>query len=296
MTPAPPPFLPPDSPPLPEPAHVVASDGYESAYRLWRPAGPPRGLLVALHGIQSHAGWYGWSSAKLADAGYAVAFLDRRGSGANAAHRGDAPHADRLINDIVQFVAHLERIGLRGLPRVLSAVSWGGKLAAATAIHRPDLFAGLALLTPGLCTRIRANPAQRAALRAATALGADRREVPIPLDDPALFTDAPAYREFIRDDPLTLRRVTVRFLTASLAIDRLVRSRASEIRCPVLLLLAARDRIVDNAATRKLIEFFASPEKTVTEYPFARHTLEFEPDRDRFLADLVAWIERTIHP
>lgn len=292
MTPAPEPLPPPGSPPLPVPARFVASDGYGSAYRLWHPAGPPQALVVALHGIQSHAGWYGWSSAKLAEAGYAVAFLDRRGSGANDAARGDAPHAERLLNDVAQFVAHLERIGLGGLPRVLSAVSWGGKLAAATAVRRPDLFDGLALLTPGLCTRIRANPAQRAALRMANALGARRREVPIPLDDPALFTDMPAYRDFIGTDPLTLRRVTVRFLTASLAIDRLVRSRASEVRCPVLLLLAGRDRIVDNAATRNLVESFASREKTVTEYPLARHTLEFESDRDRFVADLVAWIRR----
>lgn len=287
-----PPGRPPGSQPLPEPAHFVASDGYKSAYHLWTPSGSARGLVVALHGIQSHAGWYGWSSAKLAEAGYAVAFLDRRGSGANAHARGDALHADRLINDVVQFVAHLERIGLGGLPRVLAAISWGGKLAAAVAIRRPDLFTGVALLTPGLCTRIRANPAQRLALRAADRLGAGRREVRIPLDNPALFTDVPSYREFIRNDRLTLRRVTVRFLTASLAIDRLVRSRASEIRCPVLLMLAGRDRIVDNAATRKLIGSFTSEEKTVIEYPQARHTLEFEPDRDRFVTDLVAWIGR----
>ncbi|HEX6986622.1 MAG TPA: alpha/beta fold hydrolase [Planctomycetaceae bacterium] len=287
------PILPPHSPPLPEPQRFAASDGYGLAYRLWRSAGSPRVLIVALHGIQSHSGWYGYSSAELAEAGYAVAFLDRRGSGANEIARGDTPHADRLVNDVVQFVSHLERTGFGGLPRVLTAVSWGGKLAAAVAARRSDLFDGLALLCPGLCSHVRANPAQRAALRLANAAGAGRREVSVPLGDPALFTDVPEYQEFIRRDPLALRRVTVRFLAASLTLDALIRRDAAAIRCPSLLMLAGRDRIVDNAATRRLVASFGSPVKTLLDYPEARHTLEFEPNRDRFVADLTEWLERT---
>jgi hypothetical protein len=30
----------------------------------------------------------------------------------------------------------------------------------------------------------------------------------------------------------------------------------------------------------------------VAEYPSARHTLEFEPDRERFVGDLIAWLDR----
>lgn len=286
------PILPPGSPPLPELRRFVSSDGYESAYRLWEPAGRTREVVVALHGIQSHSGWYGWSSARLAEEGWAVAFLDRRGSGANAAARGDTPHHERLMIDVAQFVAHLEREGFGGLPRVLSAVSWGGKLAATVAARVPELFDGLALLSPGLCSRVRVNILQRVALRTALAAGAGRREVAIPLEDPALFTDQPEFRQFIRADPLTLRRVTVRFLTASLALDRIVREQASRIRCPVLLMLAGRDRIVDNDATRRLVASFGAEEKTVVEYPAACHTLEFEPDRERFVTDLIDWLDR----
>jgi acylglycerol lipase len=284
---------PPNSPPLPAPRSFTASDGYDLAYRLWEPTDTPRALVIALHGIQSHSGWYSYSSKRLADAGYAVAFLDRRGSGANQCSRGDAPHADRLINDVVQFVSHLERTGLGGLPRVLLAVSWGGKLAAATTAARPDLFAGLALLTPGLCSRIRANPAQRAALRLAHVAGAGTRDVPIPLEDPALFTDVPEYQDYIRTDPPTLRRVTVRFLAASLDLDRRVQQNPTAIRCPTVLMLAGRDRIVDNVATRRLVASFGSPVKTLVDCEHACHTLEFEPDRDRFIDDLIDWLART---
>ncbi len=51
----------------------------------------PRGELVFIHGIQSHAGWYEYSCTRFSQAGYRVSFLDRRGAGMNAAARGDAP-------------------------------------------------------------------------------------------------------------------------------------------------------------------------------------------------------------
>ena len=67
--------------------HIVASDGYRLFARHWRPNGQPRGFVVALHGIQSHSGWYEYSSGRLCEAGYDVLFLDRRGSGRNFSRR-----------------------------------------------------------------------------------------------------------------------------------------------------------------------------------------------------------------
>ncbi len=290
------PCLPPDSPALPEPQRFQFSDGATACVRLWRTADAPRGLVIALHGIQSHSGWYGASAAFLANAGYAVAWLDRRGSGVSESPRGDAPHVDRLVHDVVQSVAWLERQGLSGIPIILMAVSWGGKLAALTVARRPDLFDGLALLAPGLCTIVRANFAQRIALRTADAVGLGARETPIPLEDPALFTDVPSYQDFIRIDPLTLRRATVRFLRISLDLDEELGRRTREIQCPTLLMLAGRDRIVDNEATRRFVERFGTDRKTVIEYPQARHTLEFELGRHLIFQDLrslAGWNRRT---
>ena len=90
----------------PEIKHFTVSDGYRLHYRHWEVSGAkPRGYIVSLHGIQSHSGWYAYSSSMLREAGYDVRFLDRRGSGLNEKHRGHAPHYERLINDVVQFLA-----------------------------------------------------------------------------------------------------------------------------------------------------------------------------------------------
>lgn len=279
--------------PAPSRRSFTTSDGYEIVYRLWKPVGAPRALVIALHGIQSHSGWYCHSSSQLANAGYAVAFFDRRGSGLNEFARGDAPHADRLFADVVQSISHLKRDDFDEIPLILLAISWGGKLATAIAAQRPELFGGLVLVAPGLCPRVGASVVQRLALKLGSATGAGLREISIPLDDPKLFTDVPEYQAFIRGDPLALRRVTVRFLCASLDIDRFVQRNAAAIRCPVLLMLAGRDRIIDNNATRRLVVSFGSSKKTLLEYADACHTLEFNRETALFISDLIDWLNVT---
>ncbi|MGH7201539.1 MAG: alpha/beta hydrolase [Planctomycetaceae bacterium] len=267
-----------------------AADGHELHYRRWRPDGEPCGDVVALHGIQSHGGWYGWSSARLCAAGYDVRFLDRRGSGLNAPPRGHADSAAQLLGDVTRFLALVREEQTTTRPLVLLGVSWGGKLAAVVAGERPDLVDGLALLYPGLRARVRPNRWQSVMISAAARLGLGRRSVRIPLDDPALFTDQPQWQEFIRQDALSLHTATVSFLRTSIELDRLAETALPRIRCPVLCALAGRDRIIDNTATRRYLERFAARQCSIIEYPTAAHTLEFDPCREQFVSDVLDWM------
>lgn len=271
-----------------------ASDGYPLRYRHWIPErSAPKGYVVALHGIQSHAGWYDYSSQRLSDAGYDVRFVDRRGSGMNQRDRGHAEHADRLVNDLVQFLVAVRHERDRTAPQapvIVSAVSWGGKLAAILAARRPELVDGLVLLSPGLKPYVRPNGLQRCLLSLAMATGKGRRMVKIPLNDPELFTAEKRWQTFIRDDPLALHSATVSLLAASVRLDTELRFVPHRIVCPVLLLLAGADRIIDNDATRSFFEQWTAPEKTLRCYHGAAHTLEFEPNRDAVFTDLIDWL------
>ena len=67
----------------------TAGDGYAWRYRRFTPDGAAAAQVVFLHGIQSHGGWYEHSCERLRQAGFAVSFLDRRGSGLNEQGRGE---------------------------------------------------------------------------------------------------------------------------------------------------------------------------------------------------------------
>jgi alpha-beta hydrolase superfamily lysophospholipase len=271
----------------------TASDGYCWRYRHYPVPGGvpgPRADVVLIHGIQSHAGWYEYSCTALSRAGFAVSFLDRRGSGLNEQDRGDAPGFRRLLDDLAEFLRGL-RQQHPGRKTFLAAVSWGGKLGAALQRRHPGLVDGLALLGPGFFPRVGPSRRERLAILWSR-LVEPRRLFPVPLNDPELFTASPEWQRFIRDDPLGLRQATARLLVESVRLDGYLRFVPSHVRVPVLLMLAEHDRIIDNAPTRRFVERFASADKEVIEYPGAHHTLEFEPDPDRFVGDLRRWLER----
>jgi alpha-beta hydrolase superfamily lysophospholipase len=273
-----------------------AADGYSWKYRRYNPNGAPRGIVVFLHGIQSHAGWYEYSCTQLAQAGFQVFFLDRRGSGVNAQERGDAPSFRRLLDDIAEFLTALPRTAPRGstLGRLrvsLAGISWGGKLAVALERRHPGLVDGLILMCPGIFSKVRPTLWQRLSILLMR-LFRPRKKYPIPLNDPELFTASPRWQQFLRDDPLRLHQATARLLIESVRLDGYLRFTPKYVHVPVLLLLAGDDRIIRNDRTRDYVGRFATPEKEIIEYPGAHHTLEFEADPVVFIGDLRSWLDK----
>jgi alpha-beta hydrolase superfamily lysophospholipase len=264
-----------------------AAGGRRLAVRVWDVASPPLARVVFLHGITSHGGWYDRSSAHLASHNFEVHFLDRRGSGLNAEQPGDVDCWTTWIDDVA---AYLERLG-RELPVVLCGISWGGKLASAVARRHPGMIQALGLICPGLYSPHEPGALKRAALRAPTpARFRQRRRLAIPLRHPFLFTDSRESRKFIAQDPLTLRKVTWRFAREDRLLTRYARQAAPYLHMPLLLMLAGRDRIVDNARTWAFFHRTGAVNRTLIEYPHAAHTLEFEAEPERYFADLTDWI------
>jgi acylglycerol lipase len=305
----------------------AASDGYVWKYRRFLPAQAlPVAHVVFIHGIQSHGGWYEHSCLRLAERGFRVDFLDRRGSGMNEQDRGDAPGFRRLLDDLGEYLKSLrspapltptplpqgERAGLSPLtpdpsPPVgrgetddqrraggkvfLVGISWGGKLATALLRRHPGLVDGLALLCPGFFAQVRPSGRERLKILWSRIVS-PKRKFAIPLNDPELFTANRLRQQFIRKDPLALREATARLLIESVRLDGYVRFAPKYVTVPVLVMLAERDRIIHNERTRAFVEKFATKERQVLEYGGAHHTLEFEIDPEPFIRDLGNWLER----
>ncbi len=317
-----------------------AGDGCTWRYRRYPAVGTPRAEVVFIHGIQSHGGWYEHSSASLAQAGFNVYFLDRRGSGLNQSARGDAPSFRRLLDDLAEFLTKPEgekgrrgegEKGRRGerekgrkgmaepkgatdnsssapspllpfspspllpprLPVFLAAISWGGKLAVALERRHPGLVNGLILACPGFFAKVRPTFGQQL-LIVLCRLIRPRQLFAVPLNEPELFTANPVRHQYLRDDPLRLKFATARLLLESARLDAYLRFVPKYVHVPVLLLLAENDSIIHNRRTRDYVQKFATPDKQIIEYPGAHHTLEFEPDPERYIADMRDWLERQV--
>ena len=249
----------------------VASDGTELRYRTLR-AEAERGVVVYLHGLESHGGWFLPMAARLKERGYTVHLLDRRGAGLNRhTGTGDADSADQLLDDVRGFRDVVGDCHLIGL-------SWGGKLALASALRDPDRLRSLSLITPGLVPRIDLEPTEKVRLLWKTLTRQSALfEVPI---EPDMFTLTPRYLGYIEQDPLRLEHVTNRFLLAGLRLDALIKRGVEGLRVPTLLLLAENDRIIDNSRTRELLERAPSDLVDVKLYEGATHSIQFDDMED----------------
>lgn len=281
---------------LPVRLPLALSDGYETSlyYHAPPPGTTPRLPVLYAHGIQSHPGWFVGSADALALAGHPVFQLTRRGSGDNTVARGHAHSAALLLNDVQ--LACRQVLARTNAPRLhLVGVSWGGKLLACYCIHpkRQVDVASLTLVAPGIVPQVDASVGLKLAI-AASLLVRPLARFDIPLNEPELFTDNPDMQQYLRDDPLRLHKATARFLLASRLLDLQLRSAAPgslldlqlpgdtpSRRTPTTLLLASRDRIIDNPATTRAVQRLTANQAAVHQLDGC-HTLEFEPDPQPF--------------
>jgi alpha-beta hydrolase superfamily lysophospholipase len=256
----------------------------------------PRGVVLYLHGIQSHSGWYVQSCEILAENGYTVYAPDRRGSGLNRHDRGHVQNYEDLIADLDAFVAQM-RADFPNLPVFLMSVSWGGKLALLYEAMRPGKVDGVILSTPGIRPQVDLPLWDK--MRVFYYCWR-RREIqpmiPVPIGRADMFTDDVEWQNWIEQDSLTLRRCTARFFWESNQVDKAIKKQISNCKAPFLLQLAGRDEIVNNRKTVKFLKRNLPGAETnrleVIEYPEARHTLEFESDMREIVMDAVAWLNR----
>jgi len=269
-------------------------DGYRTAVYVYSASASAPGRLpvLYLHGIQSHPGWFCGSAAALAGRGHLVLQPTRRGSGESRDNRGHAASVEQLLEDVAAAGRlALDRAGANRLHLV--GVSWGGKLAAAfTADRRRAVdVASLTLVAPGIAPQVDVSLRTKLAV-ALSVLVRPHKRFDIPLNDEELFTDNGEMRRYLREDALRLHRATGRFLYVSRCLDAaLRRMKRGGLAMPTTLLLARRDRIIDNAVTRELLAHWTAGRVEVEEFD-AAHTLEFEPDPEPFYRALCAAVER----
>lgn len=258
-------------------------DGYRLQYRSWQ-NGPSETLVVTLHGILTHSGWFGEIGDDLLAHGIHTIGHDRRGSGLNQEGRGDVAGPEQLVRDLATLIATQRE-------RYSRIVLLGWCLGSCVALHHllqdPDGGEGLILMSPDifechLDEKVRAvfsDPKWDDRV-------VPRLRVPIALE---VYTRSQYLDSFIRRDELKLKEFTPRLLRASMRLKENLETHFAAFTKPSLLLLAGRDQIIDNEKTRDLYTHIGSSEPKVVELD-SDHGLMFDARQE-----LVSTIVRFTH-
>lgn len=242
--------------------------------------------MVIAHGGGEHSGRYQHVAERLTREGYGVYALDHRGHGLSQGKPGLLDRLDNAVADLGTLIA-IAREALPQQDLFLLGHSMGGAIALEYALDRPQTIDALVLSAP-LAKLEAASPVQLAAARlisaVAPATGVAKVDSSKVSRDPAVVT---AYDE----DPLVLHgKLPARTITELAAAIERFPHRLPQLTLPLLVMVGAADELVPPDAARMVAELAGSTDKRLIEYEGLHHEIFNEPEQDKVLDDLVAWL------
>ncbi len=261
--------------------------GIEIFWQSWEPAGETKAVVVLAHGVSEHSGRYTYVGEQLAASGYAVFALDHRGHGRSQRPTGRIDRLDNAVEDLRSFtgIAHAKHPQVKAF---LLGHSMGGLIAVVYALTHPDTIDGLILSGPAVSIEM-VSSAELTVAKVLSELVPNLRMTKI--DAGAISRDPAVVQDYL-DDPLVDNgRIEVRLGGEIVKGAEALPDQISELEMPLLLLHGGDDKLTSPAGSRMIYEGATSDDKTLEIYDGLFHEILNEPERDRVIADIVAWLD-----
>jgi len=277
----------------------VASDGVRIHCRSHIRESARADVLV-LHGMGEHSGRYEEFAARLGRAGCNVHLMDWRGHGCSEGLSGHVVDFNQFHRDFEGWVAGLEANGKlsKERPLFLFTHSLGGLIAVDYFLSfrdaNPPQLAGLVLSSPAVGIL---NPA--AILKPVFDLRfpalLEQLHFPNGIKAADLTHDKEKRAEY-DNDPLVHGKITISLFRGMLAAIERATIAKSAFPCPVLVIYAEDDRVVDPEAVQKFAKNLKAEDKEVRGFRGFFHEVFNETKRDEAYKLLVGWLDKWTKP
>jgi len=265
----------------------LASDGTPIFYRRWE-GREGNDVILYLHGLESHTGWFVNRGDLLNQKGFHVYALDRRGWGNTRTERGHIESYSILVDDVKTAIA-MARAEHPKSKVYLMALCWGAKIALIFTRDYQGMIDGLILLAPAIKTKVDLSFGEKLGVALNTLVN-PKKLFRVPLED-HMFTRNEKYLEFIKNDELKLKKASARFFFETNKMNARLDSIAPRITLATLMFLAGDDVIVDNRKVEKWFSRVGSKDKTLKLCQGCSHSMEFEEEKSSLTAAIRDWIE-----
>ncbi|MFX1602538.1 MAG: alpha/beta hydrolase [Promethearchaeota archaeon] len=272
--------------------HYIGYDGTRMYMASWIPDSErPRALLIAIHGLGSHALDLATIGEHFAENGIAVFAPDMRGFGHFDGLKGHVMRFDEYMEDIQNIVMQVKDRFLNKLT-YLYGISLGGVKVLRYVVAYPRTVDGILLHCPAVFQTLDLNPATKFFGSILSLLNVKRM-----FDIPRDYQESSRSPEVIRrheEDPLRVDRVTARFGIEALRASEQSLTLGPRILLPVLIQQAGADKQVSPEKVQEFFDTIASVDKEFRLYEGFYHEISEEPEKDQVLGDMNAWLEKRL--
>ena len=271
-------------------------DGRENKqlfYQKWLPeSNDIKAYIIALHGWGSHSDRMEIPAEYFVSNGYAIYSFDLRGHWRNNYNfPGHIDSMDHLQKDVVLFM-DLVRQNANDSKIFLMGHDFGGLISLMFAIEHPGL-SGVIVTSPLLRWNEEMTFTKKIAKKISGPLSklSPTKSIALEINQNYLTSDLKVLRKHISDKNKTKN---ISLITAA-EIDRSMKwvlGNAKSLTCPILILQAGNDNVVDPIMVKKFYDDLESQDKRYKLYEGFLHELLNEKGRAEVYRDIYVWLEK----
>jgi acylglycerol lipase len=268
---------------------VETEDGLTIFVRLWRPEAPARGVVVIVHGFNSHSGEYAWVASQLVGSGLAVYAPDLRGRGQSDGERYFVNRFADWVGDVAEVVS-LAKSREPGLPVFLLGHSAGGVVSCIYTLEHQAELAGL--VCESFAHEVPAPDFALAVFKGLSHVAPHAHILRLKNED---FSRDPQVVQSKNSDPLIAHEIQpTQTLAEMVRADDRLRREFPLITLPVLILHGTADRATKASGSQRFYETAGSRDKTLKLYDGHFHDLLNDIDKEVVMNDIKAWVDAHI--
>lgn len=263
--------------------------GLKIATRTWLPEGTVRGIMILVHGFNSHSGYMRWPAEQFAAQGLAAYALDHRGRGKSEGERFYVENFSDWLEDLDKLV-DMARSENPGVPVYMLGHSAGGVIASSYVFEHQQEVAGL--ICESFAYDVGLPHLAQLALEGASHL---IPHLPVYTLKNEIFSRDPAVVEAMNNDPLIKNESQPAQTSSELlkAAERLGKNMPN-INVPVFIIHGTEDKATRPAGSQYFYDNVGSADKTLKLYEGGYHDLLNDIDKEVVMADILAWVNQRI--
>lgn len=263
--------------------------GLNIFYRSWTPAVPARGVMLIVHGFNSHSGHYLWVAQQFVSQGLAVYALDLRGRGKSDGDRYYVDSFAEYVDDVHRLMT-IAKSRHPGLPVYVLGHSAGGVISCVFTLEYQQELSGL--ICESFAHQVPAPDFVLSVVKGISHLAPHAHVLTLKNED---FSRDPAVVKALNEDPLIDHESQPTKTVAEMVrADERLKKEFPLITVPVLILHGTEDKATKPSGSQFFFDTAGSEDKTLKLYEGHYHDLLNDIGKEEVMGDIIDWVEKRL--